>query len=66
MLMEMSPLLYDFAVDVSKQVRLALNLCFQKRRNVRSQVKAPYVDETIYEQWKRLNNGNENFGEKFL
>ncbi|CAF3463867.1 unnamed protein product [Rotaria sp. Silwood1] len=48
MLMEMSPLLYDFAIDISKQV------------------KAAYSNETIYEQWIRINNGNQNIGEKFF
>ncbi|CAF1243707.1 unnamed protein product [Rotaria sordida] len=48
MIMEMSPLLYDFAIKISKQI------------------KAPYVKETIYEQWIRINNGNHNVGEKFF
>ena len=29
-------------------------------------IKAPYVNETIYEQWIRINNGNSNVGENFL
>ncbi|CAF2629093.1 unnamed protein product [Rotaria sp. Silwood2] len=48
MLMEMSPLLYDVAIDISKQV------------------KAAYTNETIYEQWIRINNGDHNVGEKFF
>ncbi|CAM4941141.1 unnamed protein product [Rotaria socialis] len=48
MFMEMSPLLYDFAIDISKQI------------------KAPYVNETIYEQWVRINNGDHNVGQSFF
>ncbi|UJR30769.1 hypothetical protein I4U23_018289 [Adineta vaga] len=48
MLLGMSPLLYDFAIDISKQV------------------KAPYVHETIYKQWIRINNGSEDVGKQFF
>ncbi|CAF1569306.1 unnamed protein product, partial [Adineta steineri] len=48
MLMRMSPLLYDFSIDISKQV------------------KAPYTNETIYEQWIRHNNGEKDIGKKYF
>ncbi|CAF1492974.1 unnamed protein product [Adineta steineri] len=48
MFMEMSPLLYDFSIEISKQV------------------KAPYTNETIYEQWIRHNNGEKDVGKKFF
>ncbi len=64
MFMEMSPLLYDFAIDVSKQV--CVNFIIKIQRVLFSKVKAPYVNETIYEQWIRINNGDHNIGERFL
>ncbi|CAF1471670.1 unnamed protein product [Adineta steineri] len=48
MVMEMSPLLYDFSIEISKQV------------------KAPYTNETIYEQWIRHNNGEKDIGKKYF
>lgn len=71
MLMEMSPLLYDFAIDISKQV-------FEKELNFSFfifllllllfilKIKAPYVNETVYDQWVRLNRGDSNIRNRFL
>ena len=33
---------------------------------VTSQVKSSYANETVYEQWLRINHGDSNVGEKFL
>ncbi|CAF0849506.1 unnamed protein product [Adineta ricciae] len=48
MLLDMSPLLYDFVIDISRQV------------------KAPYMNETIYEQWIRINDGDKDVGKRFF
>ena len=68
MLMEMSPLLYDFAMDVAKEVRLCViqYALLLHLFDPQIQIRAPYSNETVYQQWLRINGGNPNIGERFL
>ena len=64
MLMEMSPLLYDFAIDISIEVFYFFKIIYCLIGILK--VKAPYANESIYDQWLRLNNGDSNIRNRFL